>query len=77
VFFRDVVRTGAVWTVRDAGGIPALVTESGRRAMPFWSSATRVQRIIATLPAYGGFEPERAEDALQSERLRQRREPDE
>lgn len=25
--------------------------------MPFWSSRSRVQRIIATVPAYAGFEP--------------------
>ncbi len=57
VFFRDVVRTGRVWTVRDAGGIPAPRTESGQRAMPFWSSEGRVRRIITNVPAYAGFAP--------------------
>lgn len=57
MFFRDVVRTGQVWTVRDDGGIPTPRTGSGTRAMPFWSTESRVRRIIANVPAYRGFEP--------------------
>jgi hypothetical protein len=55
-FFRDVIRSGKVWTVRDAGGIPAPRTDLGQRAMPFWSSESRVRRIIVNVPAYEGFE---------------------
>jgi Protein of unknown function (DUF2750) len=56
-FFRDVVRADRVWTVRDAGGVPAAMVVSGRRAMPFWSSESRVRLVIANVPAYAGFEP--------------------
>lgn len=33
------------------------MTSSGKRAQPFWSSRTRVERIIKSVPAYSGFEP--------------------
>lgn len=49
-FFRDVVRTGRVWTVRDAG---APKSASGQR-VPSWSSQSRVRLIIANVPAYEG-----------------------
>jgi hypothetical protein len=32
------------------------MTTSGQRAQPFWSTRTRVEKIIATVPAYAGFE---------------------
>jgi hypothetical protein len=56
-FWRDVRRGRKVWTVRDDDGCPAPVTSSGRRAMPFWSTLSRVRRVIKTVPAYGAFVP--------------------
>jgi hypothetical protein len=56
-FYEQAVKNGAVWTVRDEGGYPAPKNPEGRRAMPFWSSRTRVERIIENVPAYEGFEP--------------------
>jgi hypothetical protein len=56
-FARDVAEHGRVWTVRDSGGFPAPKTPDGNRAMPFWSSLSRVERIIATVPAYASFQP--------------------
>ncbi len=56
-FCRDVARHKIVWTLRDKGGFPAPQASSGKRAHPFWSSKSRVQRIIKTVPAYAGFEP--------------------
>jgi hypothetical protein len=56
-FFREIVAAGAVWTVRDAAGIPAPVGSEGKRAMPFWSSRTRVEKITRTVVAYRAFEP--------------------
>jgi Protein of unknown function (DUF2750) len=55
-FYRDVATSRTVWTVRDDGGFPAPKTTEGR-AQPFWSSLSRVQRIIKTVPAYHGFQP--------------------
>ena len=56
-FYRDVARTGRVWTIRDEGGFPAPKNFQGVRAQPFWSSLSRVERIIKNVPAYRGFEP--------------------
>lgn len=56
-FYREVANTRVLWTVRDAGGYPAVLTASGERAQPFWSSRSRVEKIIASVPAYSIFEP--------------------
>ncbi|MGH2362922.1 MAG: DUF2750 domain-containing protein, partial [bacterium] len=56
-FWRDVKRSRLVWTVKDDGGFPAPKTRTGQRAMPFWSTLSRVQRIIKNVPAYGSFVP--------------------
>jgi len=56
-FYRDVARTGRVWTIRDEGGYPAPKNSRGVRAQPFWSSLSRVERIIKNVPAYRGFQP--------------------
>jgi hypothetical protein len=55
-FRRDVVSKGIVWTIEDDGGIPAPMRH-GQRAMPFWSSHSRVERIIARVDAYAGMRP--------------------
>jgi hypothetical protein len=56
-FYRDVARTGRVWTLEDEGGYPAPMTQEGRRSMPFWSSLARAKKIVKTVPAYFGFTP--------------------
>jgi Protein of unknown function (DUF2750) len=53
----DVRNAASVWTVEDDNGIPAPANAEGRRSMPFWSSRSRVQRIVATVPAYARFRP--------------------
>ncbi len=58
-FYKEVAEHQALWTVRDAGGYPAPITAEGRRAQPFWSLRSRAEKIIATVPAYSGFEVER------------------
>lgn len=55
-FYREVARTKRLWTIKDEGGFPAPLTSEGCRAQPFWSSLSRVERIIASVPAYAGFE---------------------
>ncbi|MDR6984899.1 hypothetical protein J2X32_003554 [Rheinheimera pacifica] len=57
VFYKDVAKNKKVWTFRDAGGYPAPKTRSGQRSQPFWSTLSRVQKIIKNVPAYSGFEP--------------------
>jgi hypothetical protein len=56
-FYREVATNGTLWTVRDEDGFPAPMTASGRRAQPFWSSRSRVEKIIKSVPAYAGFHP--------------------
>jgi hypothetical protein len=55
-FRREVPALGQVWTVRDGDGYPAPVSQHGQRAMPFWSSRFRAQRVVDRVPAYQGFE---------------------
>lgn len=54
-FYREVIEHATVWGVRDADGFPAPETPEGR-AMPFWSLRARAERIVASVPAYSGFE---------------------
>lgn len=56
-FYREVAQTGIVWTVRDDGGFPAPLKADGTRVQPFWSSRSRVERIIQAVPAYKDFVP--------------------
>ena len=56
-FYRGVAKNQKVWTIRDDGGFPALKTPDGKRSQPFWSSLSRVEKIIKTAPSYAGFEP--------------------
>jgi hypothetical protein len=56
-FYREVAKTRVVWAMRDGGGYPSVTTADGKRAMPFWSSRSRVERIIQSVSAYSGFQP--------------------
>jgi hypothetical protein len=56
-FYRDVAKTRRLWTIRDEEGYPAPKDAAGQRAQPFWSSASRVQKILKSVPAYRGFDP--------------------
>ena len=57
IFYRDVEASGTVWTIRDKNGYPAPKNREGIRSMPFWSSKSRIEKIIKNVPAYNGFEP--------------------
>ena len=57
-FYREVARTRVLWTACDDVGYPSPMTSSGKRAQPFWSSRSRAERIIASVPAYAMFQPE-------------------
>lgn len=57
-FYREVAETGRLCAIRDKGGYPAPSGADGNRAMPFWSSRSRAEKIIASVPAYAGFEVE-------------------
>lgn len=55
-FYREILREGLVWGVRDDDGFPAPLSTNGERAMPFWSLRSRAERIIANVPAYADFD---------------------
>ncbi len=55
-FFEEVLREGQVWTIRDSEGFPAPLGADGVRTMPFWSLASRAEKIVSTVDAYTGFE---------------------
>ena len=56
-FYKQVAKERKVWTIRDEGGFPAPKNRDGVRAQPFWSSLSRVEKIIKNVPAYNDFEP--------------------
>jgi len=56
-FYREVARTGVLWTIRDAGGFPAPMNGEGKHAQPFWSSRSRAEKVVATVAAYKEFAP--------------------
>jgi hypothetical protein len=57
-FYRDVRRHGRVFAVRDAAGFPVPVAAGGGRSMPFWSTRSRAERVILSVPAFATMYPE-------------------
>ena len=55
-FYKEVGKTQVLYTLKDDRGFPAPITSSGRRAQPFWSSRSRVERIQSYAPAYSEFQ---------------------
>ena len=55
-FHREAVRDSRVFAIRDGDGYPAPADEDGYRTVPFWSRATRAQRVVRHVDAYRGFE---------------------
>ena len=56
-FYEEVSQTKRLWTIKDDAGFPAPKNGEGKRAQPFWSSLTRVEKIIDTIDAYKNFNP--------------------
>ena len=56
LFYQDVAKTNKVWSIRDESGIPAPLGVNGKRSMPFWSSKSRIEKIIATIDDYKNFD---------------------
>src|SRR5579872_7152913 len=53
-FYREVMRSRRVWTIMDGSGFPAPISAGGR-AIPFWSSLSRVELVLEKVAAYRGF----------------------
>ena len=56
-FYREVALAQCVWAIEDAGGFPAPIANGTKRAMPFWSSESRANKIVENVTAYKGFKP--------------------
>lgn len=54
-FYREVATTKKVWTIKDKDGMPAPIGDGGKRAMPFWSSQKRAEKITQNIEAYKDF----------------------
>ena len=50
-FRREATQDGRVFSLRDAAGCPV-----PERALPFWSKASRAERVVTHVPAYRGFD---------------------
>jgi len=55
-FYSEVAKTRTVWTIRDKEGFPAPLNSDGKRAMPFWSSESRVKKFFLAYPGYAHFD---------------------
>jgi hypothetical protein len=55
-FYKDVAKYMSVWCLRDKDGIPAPKGDKKKRSMPFWSTQSRVNKIINSVTAYSEFE---------------------
>ncbi|GAA2012481.1 DUF2750 domain-containing protein [Nakamurella flavida] len=44
-----------MFTIQDDDGFPAPENSDGRRAMPFWSTRSRAERVCRVVPAYRLF----------------------
>lgn len=53
-FYREASAGGSVWTVDNGRGMPMAATSTGRRAVPFWSLASRAEAMTVD----GGPYPE-------------------
>jgi hypothetical protein len=56
-FYRDVAKSRTMWTVRKGDIFASVQKPNGTTAVPFWSTLSRVQKIIKTVPVYSGGEP--------------------
>jgi len=57
-FYQEVAQKRVLWTIKDNVGYPAPMTSEGVRAMPFWSSRSRAEKIISNVAVYKPFESE-------------------
>jgi uncharacterized protein DUF2750 len=55
-FYRDVAKHQRLWTVGRSGQLAILPTRSGGKVQPFWSTRSRVERIVRAVPVYSGSE---------------------
>jgi Protein of unknown function (DUF2750) len=55
-FRREAPGAERVFSIRDEDGFPAPQDADGTRALPFWSKASRAERVITLVGAYRGFD---------------------
>ena len=57
VFYSEIIKSATVWGIKDDQGFPAPLNSDGKKAMPFWSSESRVNLIIKNSENYRAFKP--------------------
>src|ERR1700753_3529652 len=55
-FRREAPPEGRGFSIRDKSAYPAPRDSDGRRALPFWSKASRAKKVVDQVAAYRGFE---------------------
>lgn len=55
-FYKEITENKKLYTVKDKNGHPSPLNLSGKRAMPFWSSRSRTEKIIEKVKDYNNFE---------------------
>ena len=55
-FRREAPQEGRVFSIRDAGGYPVAKDPDGTMALPFWSKASRAQKVVGQVTAYRKFD---------------------
>jgi hypothetical protein len=49
VFYDDFINNNKVWTLRDSDGYVVLGDDSGRSVAPFWSSLSRINKMVKVI----------------------------
>src|SRR5436189_5002481 len=55
-FYKDVAKNREVWTVRKGDIFARATLRDGGISTPFWSTRSRVERVINSIPVYAGSE---------------------
>jgi hypothetical protein len=64
-FYREVAKNREVWTVRKGDVLAKATLRDGKTSTPFWpttpfwSTRTRIERVLQSIPVYAGSEPVR------------------
>ena len=58
-FYRDVAKNRELWTVRKGDIFAKIPLRDGKIATPVWSSLSRIERVIQSIPVYAGSQPVR------------------
>jgi hypothetical protein len=58
-FYKDVAKSRELWTIRKGGVFANVQLQDGKTSTPFWSTRTRIESLIKSVPSIAGSEPVR------------------